>query len=82
MTEADVLQALEPLFQDVFDDDDLTLTADTTARDVEGWDSLAHVSLIVAAEQRFGVKFRTAELDSLHNVGHFAQLISVKLQGK
>ncbi|HDZ55499.1 MAG TPA: acyl carrier protein [Pseudomonas xinjiangensis] len=81
MNEQEVLTALNPIFQDMFDDDDIELTPDTTAKDIEGWDSLAHVSLIVAAEQRFGVKFRTAELDSLHNVGHFAQLISKKLNG-
>ena len=81
MTEDQVLNALQPLFQDVFDDEELTVTRDTSAPDVEGWDSLAHVSLIVAAEQRFGVKFRTAELESLRNVGHFAQLISSKLNG-
>jgi acyl carrier protein len=81
MNEQEVLTALNPIFQDMFDDDDIALTSDTTAKDIEGWDSLAHVSLIVAAEQRFGVKFRTAELDSLHNVGHFAQLISKKLNG-
>lgn len=81
MNEQEVLSALKPIFRDMFDDDGIELTADTTAEDIEGWDSLAHVSLIVAAEQRFGVKFRTAELDSLHDVGHFAQLISKKLNG-
>ncbi|PCC98335.1 acyl carrier protein [Halopseudomonas pelagia] len=81
MNEQEVLSALEPIFRDMFDDDGIDLTADTTAEDIDGWDSLAHVSLIVAAEQRFGVKFLTAELDSLHDVGHFAQLISKKLNG-
>lgn len=81
MTESEVLDALQPLFRDVFDDDELVLTQETSAADVEGWDSLAHVSLVVAAEQRFGVKFRTAELESLRNVGHFAELISNKLGG-
>ena len=81
MTEDEVLKELHPLFHDVFDDDDIVLTPETSAPDIEGWDSLAHVSLIVAAEQRFGVKFRTAELESLRNVGHFAELISSKLNG-
>ncbi|WP_028238647.1 acyl carrier protein [Stutzerimonas azotifigens] len=82
MTEAEVLNALTPVFRDVFDDDDIVLTPETTADDIDGWDSQAHVILIVAAEQRFGVKFRTAELESLRNVGHFAQLISAKLKGR
>lgn len=81
MTESEVLTQLQPMFRDVFDDDELVLTPETSAADVEGWDSLAHVSLVVAAEQRFGVKFRTAELESLRNVGHFAELISSKLGG-
>ncbi|WP_150303628.1 acyl carrier protein [Pseudomonas saliphila] len=81
MTEAEILSALHPIFQDVFDDDDIVIDADTTAEDVEGWDSLAHVNLVVAAEQRFGVKFRTAELESMRNVGHFVALINKKLNG-
>lgn len=81
MTEQEVLDALTPVFRDVFDDDDIVLTAQTTANDIDGWDSQAHVMLIVAAEQRFGIKFRTAELESLRNVGHFAELIRTKQQG-
>lgn len=82
MTEQEVLDALTPVFRDVFDDDDIVLTAQTTANDIDGWDSQAHVMLIVAAEQRFGIKFRTAELESLRNVGHFAELIRTKQQGR
>ena len=82
MTETDILNALTQVFRDVFDDDDIVLTAQTTAEDIEGWDSQAHVNLIVAAEMRFGVRFRTAELESLHNVGQFAQLIQTKLAGR
>lgn len=81
MTEAEILSALHPIFQDVFDDDDIVLGLETTAKDIEGWDSLAHVNLVVAAEQHFRIKFRTAELESLRNVGHFVELISKKLNG-
>ncbi|HAF94182.1 acyl carrier protein [Stutzerimonas balearica] len=79
MNEKDILNALTEVFRDVFDDDNIVLTPDTTANDIDGWDSQTHVLLIVAAEQRFGVKFRTAELESLKNVGHFAELIRAKL---
>lgn len=79
MNEKDILNALTEVFRDVFDDDDIVLTPDTTANDIDGWDSQTHVLLIVAAEQRFGVKFRTAELESLKDVGHFAELIRAKL---
>lgn len=76
-----VLQELTELFRDLFDDESLVLGSDTTADQVEGWDSQMHVMLIVAAEQRFGIKFRTAELESLRNVGQFTQLIESKLSG-
>ncbi len=76
-----VLQELTELFRDLFDDENLELSDDTTADQVEGWDSQMHVMLIVAAEQRFGIKFRTAELESLRNVGQFTQLIESKLSG-
>lgn len=82
MTETEILNALNPVFRDVFDDDNIILTANTTAEDIEGWDSQAHVNLIVAAEVRFGVRFRTAELESLHDVGQFVQLIHTKLAGR
>lgn len=79
MNKAQILEALTQVFRDVFDDDDIVLTAATTAQDIEGWDSQAHVSLIVAAEMKFGIRFRTAELESLHDVGQFAELIEAKL---
>ena len=60
MNEMEILQALTQVFHDVFDDDDIVLTPETTADDIDGWDSQTHVLLIVAAEQRFGIKFRTA----------------------
>ncbi|MFZ3118468.1 MAG: acyl carrier protein [Variovorax sp.] len=81
MNEAQILEALTHVFRDVFDDDGIVLTAATTAQDIEGWDSQAHVNLIVAAEMRFGIRFRTAELESLHDVGQFARLIASKQQG-
>ena len=82
MNETEILNALNQVFKDVFDDDNITVTDETTAEDIEGWDSQAHVNLIVAAEVRFGIRFRTAELESLHNVGEFAWLIGTKLAGR
>jgi acyl carrier protein len=81
MTESQILLALTQVFHDVFDDDDIVLTSLTNAEDIAGWDSQAHVNLIVAAEVRFDIRFRTAELESLHNVGEFVQLIQAKLGG-
>ena len=75
MTEQEIFQQLSEVFRDVFDDETITLRAETTAEDIDGWDSQAHVTLVVATEMRFGIRFRTAELESLHNVGDFVHLI-------
>ncbi|GGC67751.1 acyl carrier protein [Siccirubricoccus deserti] len=81
MTEAEIYAVLTQVFRDVFDDDEIVLDSGTTAEDIAGWDSQAHVNLVVAAEMKFGVRFRTAELESLHNVGEFVQLIAGKHKG-
>jgi acyl carrier protein len=79
MTKQEILQDLTAVFRDVFDDDTLTLKPETIADDIDGWDSQAHVTLVVATEVRFGIRFRTAELESLHNVGDFVRLIQSRL---
>lgn len=81
MNEIEVLSGMQTLFHDVFDDDSIVLHPETTADDIQDWDSQAHVQLVVAAETRFGVSFRTAELESLHNVGDFVRLIVAKMHG-
>lgn len=80
MNTTEIRTALNQVFRDVFDDDEIAVTDTTSADDIEGWDSQAHINLIVAAEVRFGIRFRTAELESLHNVGQFADLILAKLE--
>lgn len=82
MTEQQIYTELTGVFHDVFDDDTLVLRPDLTAKDVPGWDSFAHINLIVAAEGRFHVRFKTAELESMQNVGHFVQIIEQKLAQK
>lgn len=79
---APLLATLTELFRDVFDDDTLVLTPATTAADIAAWDSLNHISLLVAAEMRFGIKFRTAEMEELKNVGELAALIARLLAHK
>jgi acyl carrier protein len=73
---------LTSIFHDLFDDDSIVLTPETTAADIEDWDSFNHINLIVAVEAKFGIKFKTAELDELHNVGHLVHLIEHKLAAK
>lgn len=79
MTEQEIFEELSAVFRDVFDDETIALRPETTADDIDGWDSQAHVTLVVATEMRFGIKFRTAELESLRNVGDFVRLIQARL---
>jgi acyl carrier protein len=74
----DRLERLNQVFQDVFDDDELHITRQTTAKDVEGWDSLMHVTLIVNAEKAFKIKFSSSEVASLQNVGELLDLINAR----
>jgi acyl carrier protein len=75
-----IYRQLEEIFRDVFDDDAITLTPETTASDIEGWDSVAHVNLIVSIESRLKIKFKTSELGNLHNVGQLVGIIEYKLE--
>jgi acyl carrier protein len=70
-----VIQSLQPIFCDVFDDDDLVLEATTMAQDVDGWDSLAHIRLVVSIEKAFGLRFSASEISDLENVGEMAALV-------
>ena len=79
MQQQDIYAQLTIIFNDLFDDDSLVLTPDLTAADVPDWDSFNHINLIVAIESRFKIKFQTAELESLHSVGHLADLVRKKL---
>jgi len=74
----DCFQELEGIFREVFDDDNLTLSPETIASDIENWDSLNHIRLIVSIEMVFNVKFTSQEIDSLKNVGEFVDLLESK----
>ena len=71
----DLMQNLNIVFQDTFDDDTLKVSPETTAQEIEGWDSLNHVVLVLAVEQTFGVRFSSAEVDSMKTVGDLHDLI-------
>lgn len=75
----DTKEKLQEVFRDVFDDEDIELYPETTADDIDAWDSLTHVQLIVAVEKAFGLKFSTVEVMKLKNVGEFIALIDKKL---
>jgi len=75
-----IYRQLDEIFRDVFDDDTIALTPETTASDIDGWDSVAHVDLIVSIETRMKIKFKTSELGNLHNVGQLVGIIEYKLE--
>ena len=76
----EIVSRLEFIFREVFDDDSIVLTNELSAKDIDEWDSLTHIQLIVATEQEFQVKFMTAEIADLKNVGEFIALIGKKLE--
>jgi acyl carrier protein len=82
MDDAQILQQLTEIIRDVLNDDTLTLKPDTVAADVPEWDSFNHINIVVATEAKFGIKFKTAELEQLRNIGEFVALIKQKLSQK
>lgn len=72
------LEKLNAVFCEVFDDQSLQLAPDMTANDVEGWDSLSHINLIVAVESAFNIRFSQKELLSLKKVGDLIDMIDIK----
>ena len=73
-----MIEQLIPIFKEVFNDDDLIIAKSTAAKDVDGWDSLAHIRLIVAIEKSFKLRFTAAEISELENVGEMIDLILKK----
>jgi acyl carrier protein len=76
--EDSTLTRLTSIFREVFDDDDLVLKPELTANDVDGWDSLAHIRLILSVQKAFGVKFSAVEMSRLKNVGDLITLTKHK----
>lgn len=77
MDEAQTYARLQEIFNDVFDDE-ITVTPELSAKDVDGWDSLAHIRLLLTVEKRFNIKFSTSEIGKLENVGDLVALIQAR----
>ena len=75
MSREEVFEKLDQVFQDVFDDESLHVTDETTAADVDGWDSLEHIDLMASVERAFGIRFSMGEITRMKNVGEMADLI-------
>ena len=78
MDKNEILAKVQGIFKDVLDNEDIELSFDTTADDVEEWDSLSHIQLIVAIEKEFKVKFTSKEIMSWSNVGEMIDCILSK----
>ncbi len=75
MTKEEIYIKLNNVFRDVFDDESIIVTPKTTSSDINDWDSLEHINLIVAVEQEFKIKFNMKEVTTMHNVGEMADII-------
>lgn len=76
---ADTLSTLQVVFREVFEDDDITITRATTAAQIPAWDSVMHVTLMMAAERAFKLRFKSGEVTGLKNVGELIDLIDRRL---
>jgi len=74
-----ISEQLTKVFREVFRDDSITLNDQTTADQVEGWDSMSHINLIIAIEIAFGIEFTNEEIRSFNNVGEMQQCINEKI---
>ena len=75
MSEQEILNAVQDIFRDNFDDDTLEITRSTCADDIEDWDSLEQINLLTAMEKKFGLKFKLEDVRGLNNVGDLLDLI-------
>ena len=80
MNRQEILEQVSNVFADTLDEDNITLSESSTADDVEGWDSLTHVQLVVAVERKFKIRFTAKEIQSWKNVSEMIDSISSKLQ--
>lgn len=80
MNEKEIYEQLNEIFRDVFDDDDIELTADTTAEDIDGWDSLANINIVVSVENEFNIKFEMNEITEMKSVGEMVKVIMERIQ--
>ena len=79
MEQAEILNKLQSIFCDVFVNEDLVITVDTVAEDIEEWDSLSHIQLTKDIEKQFGIKLTAREIMSWDNVGEMVEAIQCKL---
>ncbi len=75
----EIIAQVNDIFKDVLDNDEVMISASSTANDVDEWDSLTHIQLIVAIEKHFKIRFSSGEIQGFKNVGEMCQAIKIKL---
>ena len=80
MDKQSIFEAVQQIFRDNFDDEELEITRETCADDIEDWDSLEHINLVSAVEKAFGMKFRMQEVSGMKNVGEMADIIAARAE--
>ena len=75
----EIYARLDEVFQDVFDDDSIKVGPNTSAKDIDDWDSLEHIRLIASVEREFGMRFKMGEVSSMKNVGEMASIIASRM---
>lgn len=81
MTREDIFKELTTIFRDNFDDEDIVLSDDTSSADIDDWDSMEQVNLVVSIQEQFGIKFSIEEVNAMKNVGEMADFILQKVNG-
>ena len=79
MSENEIYAKLNEVFREVFDDDTILVNEKTVSSDIEDWDSLEHINLIVAVEKKFGMKFSMGEVTTMKNVGEMVEIIKKRI---
>jgi len=78
METKEILDQLTPIFREILDNDSINLSESTAAKDIEEWDSITHIQLIVAMEKRFNIRFTAQEIQQFKNVGEICETIKLK----
>ncbi|MCR4786064.1 MAG: acyl carrier protein [Lachnospiraceae bacterium] len=81
MSREEVFEEVRKIFRDNFDDEELVIVDETNSKDIEDWDSIEHINLVIAMEKRFGLKFDIGEVGKLANVGEMVDLIVSMMGG-
>ncbi len=80
MERKEIFERLNKVFREVFDDESIVVKEETTAKDIEDWDSLEHINLVVAVEQEFKIKFNMNEVTTMKNVGDMVDRIIARIK--